>query len=51
MMTPTATPGEMGGDTPDQTDDPATSENGPGFTAAVGVLAVLAAVLFARRRR
>jgi iron complex transport system substrate-binding protein len=50
-MTPTATPGEMGGDTPDQTDGPATSENGPGFTAAVGVLAVLAAALFARRRR
>lgn len=51
MMTPTATPGEMGGDTPDRTEDPATTANGPGFTAVVGVLAVLAAALFARRRR
>jgi iron complex transport system substrate-binding protein len=51
MMTPTGTPGETGGDTPDRTDDPATTANGPGFTAAAGVLAVLAAVLFSRRRR
>ena len=50
-MTPTGTPGETGGDTPDRTDDPATTANGPGFTAAAGVLAVLAAVLFSRRRR
>ena len=50
-MTPTGTPGETGGDTPDRTDDPATTANGPGFTAAAGVLAILAAVLFSRRRR
>jgi iron complex transport system substrate-binding protein len=46
-MTPAGTPSP----TPVHSPDPTTTASGPGFTAVVGVLAVLSAALFARRRR
>jgi len=49
MATPTETPEPTATDTPDPT--PTTTGNGPGFTATVGVLAVVLVALFARRRR
>jgi len=49
MATPTGTPEPTATDTPEET--PTTTVNGPGFTATVGVLAVVLVALFARRRR
>jgi iron complex transport system substrate-binding protein len=50
IATPTDTPESMATETPEPTPT-TTAGNGPGFTAAVGVLAVLLVALFVRRRR
>jgi iron complex transport system substrate-binding protein len=48
--TPTDTPESMATETPEPTPT-TTAGDGPGFTAAVGVLAVVLVAIFARRRR
>jgi len=50
MATPTDTPESMATETPEPTPT-TTAGDGPGFTAAIGVLAVVLVALFARRRR